>query len=347
MSRAAPMIVLSLSAIGCGARSGLELTSSTSGGDGGAAASGSSSSEVSSSSASVGGGCSIPTTTAVRLAKSSDGVYDVAADASFAYWADQGGRISKVSRCDGTVTRLATGQDSPFAIAVDADAVYFSAQTTDGGVRRIPIAGGQPSTIWSGGQVEGVAADDERVYFTVVASQEDSGGLWSVDKQGGNAKRLYAGTISRALAVDATHVYFSSFETQPFLGRTAKTGGPIEHIAKVPVLGSIAVDANTVYVATWGISPADSANVISYPKLGGPRTVLASGSNGPVVGVAPLADGVAWTDQGGLVRFVGFSGGAPITIASEQKTPERIVALAGVVFWANYGDSSIWMAPGP
>ena len=344
--------------LGCGARSGLELPPGGGGGAGGGTSSthasstssaSSSSSESSSSSASAGGGCTVPTTTPVRLAKEQGGVFDVAADTSFAYWANvDAGRVSKVSRCDGTVTVLATEQIAPFAIAVDADTLYFSTQTTDGGVRRIPLAGGAPSSIWSGGQVEGLVVDDENVYFAVVAADDESKmGVWSIGKQGAGPKQLYSGMVTRALAIDPSDVYFCSFEATPFLARTPKSGGPIAHVAKIKVHGSIAVDATSAYISTWDLSPTNLTNIIAYPKAGGPPTALASGSDGPVVGVAALADGVAWTDQGGLVRFIAFSGGSPVTIASNQKTPERIVAVDGVLFWADYNESSVWMAPAP
>jgi hypothetical protein len=327
---------------GCGARSIFDVppdqvdssaASSSGSGVGGAA--------TAASTGAGAGGCAM-TSGPSLLASDAVGPFDIVADDTHAYWANENtGTVSKVSLCDGTVTKLATGELSPFAIAVDATHVYWSNLPATGGLRRAGLDGSGPVTLWSGGQIEGIAVDAGAVYWTVVAGIKDAErGIWSMSKGGGPATQLYSGQVERALAVDDTSVYFSA----GLLTKIKKTGGLPLVLAKIQALGAIALDATNVYVATW----EDVANVVRVPKAGGPMKVIAAGDGGPNAGVAVANGEAAWTSESGnAVLWAPAGGGPAVTLATGQPTPERIATGGGWFVWANYNGGSIWRAPVP
>jgi len=61
---------------------------------------------------------------------------------------------------------LAPGGNNPARIAVDGANVYWVDQSPGGALMKVPISGGSPTTLYTGGVPSGVAVDDTSVYWT-------------------------------------------------------------------------------------------------------------------------------------------------------------------------------------
>ena len=273
---------LGLSVLGCGARTGLDLPPSGSGGSSGGTTSSVASTSASSSSSSLtGGGCAVSTTTAVRLAMSAGGIFDVAADASFAYWANpDAGTVSKVSRCDGTVTVLATEQTSPFGIAVDADAVYFTTQTANGGVHRIAR---RRATFFAlerrpsrGHRRRRPASSPSSPPRTTAAAcdRSTSKAAW---------RGLYAGSVARRMTVDATDPLFRLVPGAGSVPRAHRRRPDERRMRSSAKLRSSAGSRSTMRTCTLDLGhlAARLGGRLAYPGAGRARDVLASAGERP------------------------------------------------------------------
>jgi hypothetical protein len=139
----------------------------------------------------------------------------LAIDAVNLYFTAADGTVDAVPRGGGVVTRLASGQNSPTSVAVSGTDVFwvtsacstpilarlFGGATNDfcqGGVSRVPIAGGSPAVVTTA-VAGGLAADPSGVYWTAsfglcpddldagpVALTESDGGF-SVETTGAGA----------------------------------------------------------------------------------------------------------------------------------------------------------------
>jgi len=112
--------------------------------------------------------------------------------------------------CESPVV-LAANQDDPFAIAVDATYVYW---TTSGEVKRVPLDGGTPTTIASGGPSSNIAVDAVYVYWT--SYKEDSVLVMKGPLNGGTPIVLASvqGAVTD-LTVNSTSIYLTSFAFDP------------------------------------------------------------------------------------------------------------------------------------
>jgi hypothetical protein len=98
----------------------------------------------------------------------------------------------------------------------------------------------------------------------------------------------------------------------------------------------IAIDADRVYWTDW------LGGVSSVPKSGGANSMLVDGtvfgSNDKGGGIAVDADFVYWAcPSGGFVARLPKSGGAAVTLASDQVEPESVVLDDAHVYWTDSG----------
>ncbi len=305
---------------------------------------------ASSSSASSGAGGGVdclPPSQPELLTTVAGEAFNLAIDDAYAYFPDQdAGTVSRVSFCTHAVTILATGETNPTSIVVDDDSVIWGTSWDHGEVRIAPLAGGTPTTLWKGGQVESIALDGSRIYFAAWESQSGKQGVWAVDKDGANATELYAGEIVRPIGLDATSVYFSANDGSRRLLKVPKTGGAAVLVAHLQVQGGFATNDTGVYAATWQ-GGMQGANVVGF--IGASMPVIFASSQQEITdGVAVTPDRVVWANQDqGSIFAAPLGGGAATAVASGLQIPEKVVYRNGVLAWTTFGDRGVWRMQAP
>jgi hypothetical protein len=295
--------VLALSALACGARTGLlGPTTSESTPDGGGAIG--DAGEADADSAATTMACPIAAGTAVTLATNDGVVNGMAVDATYLYWADDT-NVLAVPLCGGSVVTVGTGENLG-GLALDATSVYWT---------QVPF-------MPSGPQYTLFRTDKHTLATTALATLPTGAG--------------------GAVAVDATTAYFASGadcninDSNCPTGEVLSvpiTGGAVTTLVSqnaAPVVG-IAVDATRVYFATAGQS-AGTGFIASVPKTGGTVATLASAQGFPrelVLGGTTLV----WRDDfDGTVETMPVGGGAPSTVISGQLVAKCIAASATTAY---------------
>lgn len=229
----------------------------------------------------------------------------IAVQASTVYFACAGnGTVASLAPGEAQPQLLASGQHEPWAIAVDRTHVYFTTRGTqdnlNGGVVRVPLAGGPIQVIASGLSAPmHLALDDANVYVSTLGQRAQN------------------------------------YEDSKVV-RIPKAGGAQEVVATShgPISG-LAADGKSVYWITAGTRAADG-QVTRLDRDTTQPVMLASNQPSPT-GLAIDEATVFWTSWAGDVRKVGKRGGTPTTIVSGQDRPTDIVANSSVLVWANLG----------
>ena len=187
--------------------------------------------------------------TPTTIASAQGGPWDVAVDATSAYWTNNAsGTVMKAPLAGGAPTTLATGQDAPSSITIDSENVYWTTsgdgtEDTFGGVMKVPLGGGTPTTLALGAPdlcaVRGIAVDRTYVYWG------DCSLLMSIPLSGGTPTSL--------ASVNAADNRARDRRNERLLGREhdrARTVGKIPLGGGTPVFlgegdphGGIAVDS--------------------------------------------------------------------------------------------------------
>lgn len=222
---------------------------------------------------------------------------------------------------DGTpevVTSSTSG--SMASIAVDASHVYFA----DGGIARVPLAGGTPEVLASDLSALMVVVDDTHVYF----SSHSARIVGRVPKAGGTTELLASNTSAVQVGIDDAHVYWVDQGAEPYtLLRAPKGGGEPEILAAdVPNRPErVVVLDDGIYLPIdrpAGSTAAGEARgrVLRYPKAGGVAVELTShaepfGSLAVDEGFVYVATCPGVEGEAVLLR-IPRAGGAAVPIAS-------------------------------
>jgi hypothetical protein len=208
---------------------------------------------------------------------------------------------------------------------------------------------------------------------------QDAGAIAALDASALDASPTTLATNqnqARSLVAENGQLYWTDFGVAEIMTESVDGGSPTVLLSSQPAF-ALAVDTNALY---W-TNNADAGTVSSLPLDGGSVSVLASNQNQPfaitsngsdlywltldAVMHEPLDGGTAvaianttqtiannltldttylyWSSGSAdaSIYRAPLNGGTVETIATNQANPTSVVVDNGVVFWANYGDSTI------
>jgi hypothetical protein len=202
-----------------------------------------------------------------------------ALDSSALYYVNDGSNpntvVARVSLADGSTTILGStavvGGGS--SIAIDATSVYWTGGL--GGVWKVPIVGGTPVVVSSGGSPSNITVDTARLYWT------DGGSVLSMALADGTPVALAAGQNGPSyLVVDATNAYWANTGDGTIIKVSLSGGSPVTLASGYALLASQApykTGSSGLTISSGSVAwmTADGS-VYSVPKNGGPTVFLAS-----------------------------------------------------------------------
>jgi hypothetical protein len=333
-----------VASLGCGSRTGFELSAAGLGVDGGTTTQSCTGEGV----VVLAPGANAPA--GVPLAGNA-----IAVDSTSVYWTTvnprggAGGSVMKVPRCGGASTTLASityAGDiiNALALAVDSTNVYWGthdeAQGAPGDqVMATPIGGGVSIPIAAGDALT-LVADATSVYWT-----DTQQGVFKVPLAGGTPFQLASsrGQGVGVLAVDGTHAYWA----QAILGiRSAPLDGgePTTLVPGTMVSGSGVARMLVAGDRLYWVEVGPAGGILSVPTGGGAPVVLVAETD--IASLALDDTNLYWLNDGcpgsactGLVKKVPLGGGTPtVVVPGSQAHPGATGALvvdATSVYWTS------------
>lgn len=155
---------------------------------------------------------SLETGVVTMIADNRTGAGAIAVDATAAYWSESGGgdttggtdAVMKALLAGGSPVTLHVAfpyGSIPYLIGIDGSSVYYR----DGGLRKVPLSGGNVTTLLSAFPALAEArVDGAHVYWV------GSGAIMRMSVDGGPQTAIVTGDQPSALAVDQTHLYWSN-----------------------------------------------------------------------------------------------------------------------------------------
>jgi hypothetical protein len=312
----------------------------------------------------AGGACNVGQCAPVVLASNQSSPNVLVLDQGSVYWAAYYSyTIDKVGKDGGTPTTLSQAEVYPSGVAVDGTAIYWASRgygSSDGFVRRAPLAGGGPVTIVGGlsTRPSAVAVDANKVYYATLGDFSATGGaiasapLGAADAGAGTALAPQQNN-PMFLTIDANAIYWSNNGTfvAPDAGAPngsivkcatpACAGGPQTIASAQNHPRGIAVDTDTIYWTNFGANQNDGA-IMKCPKAGcgTGATVLASNLVYPD-GIAVDAKYVYFTSHGSQLYRLPLAGGAPEVLATiQQSYPLGIAVDDKFIYFSTYSGPS-------
>lgn len=227
---------------------------------------------------------------------------------------------------------LAEGYTWPYGLALYGPHVYFPDYDTDGGIYRVPRAGGTVETLHAPSDFPAkLAVDDQGIYI----AGGDSGQVQHLAFGASQPTALASGQAGPTdVALDETHVWFVSHLSDT-IRRVPRGGGQVATISGSPGNFRMTVTDDYVY---WGgydgafRSPKDGS-FIELLSPGGARTLVAR-------------DGfVFWTEDDGA-RVVAYDESAETlqTLSSVAAFPDGIAVDDTHVYYT-LAEGSVWRVP--
>jgi hypothetical protein len=200
--------------------------------------------------------------------------------------------------------------------------VYVSGLDGDG-VSRLPLSGGDPTTIVDASSpLAGIAIDGSAVYATTAASvlkaPIDGGVFASIATVAGQHAAMQP-------VLDEQHVYFAD----PELGavyRVSKDGGNVMTLAA----GLGGVEALTLYGSA--LYAGAGYVVVKLPLSGDGPVTLGTAAGAFVLALTVDDSGVYFTSSG-VVWMLPLGGGTPMALASDDGDLDAIATSATDLLW--------------
>jgi hypothetical protein len=300
--------------------------------------------------------------------------WGLAVDETFVYWTTEGDNtVMRAPKAPGAPVVIASNQLQPHRIVVDSTNVIWhnanlaNAFRADGGAEAFEIAHVAKATIGQGiapTRIQDIQGGQKVRAIAVARTADDQ--LWSLwanritryqREDANNARDIVRNLDMKeptALAVDDANVYW--YLQQPLQiwsiakssDGTGDAGAPIATLSGTPEVADMVADGTALYMVT----NAGAVLKVTTPG-GGPATTLGIGHAFPraiadddmyVYVTQTSADDV---DGQGVVAMVAKSGSESIVIAKGQNRPRGIAVDVGLdgshtVYWATYGDGTIW-----
>jgi hypothetical protein len=252
---------------------------------------------------------------------------------------------------------LSSVTDAPLAyVAVSDQHIFVSTRITlttqEGGLWRVPKAGGKPELYSSIRYSQGMAVVGDKLYFVVDDYAADTGGLYSCPVIGAAPcapTRITPAESPQSVAVDNGHVIYGDDRAGKGMMVYAPPAAPASFRDGFGFSGSNFVDGqHAFYVATLYSPLPTRAKVFEVFTDGGVDEKYAydnaHASAGRLIGNANELFFTAYdyqTTTGGVVRRIPRTGGTPCDFGgSTNKRPYGVYADGTRVYWTNMGDGA-------
>jgi hypothetical protein len=172
--------------------------------------------------------------------------YGLAVDETTLSFTMTGAGVWSVPKTGGPALALTSPVGEAMHLAAGYDGyVYYTWWGGQGGMGRVPTAGGSPELLGQGPDANYVVTDADNVYW------DDQHSIWKVPKAGGMQIQLAgSGNNPQGLAFDDTFVYWADFSS---VWKVAKTSGGLAIFAdSQDNVRTVAVDETCVY---WTLDP--------------------------------------------------------------------------------------------
>ncbi len=261
----------------------------------------------------------------------------IVVDGTFAYFTDydaQHGRVMRVPVAGGDAVEIAGLQVRPSAIAIDDLNVYWT-DSLEGLVQRTP-KGGAPIAALAPWQhhPEGIAARPEGVYWLNRGNPNDGEIVFLAVGASEPQVLVSSQKDSAQLAVDGSEIWWTNDGSQGSLNKMAQGSSVLEMFSIIDTPRALAIDAQSVYVATAG-------EIWRSDRTSGPFTVIAS----PAVAYGMTLDDqfVYWASPFRGINKVPLRGGATTHLVDDDLA--RDVAVdSSCVYWVS-ASGHVWRAP--
>jgi hypothetical protein len=218
----------------------------------------------------------------------------IAVDATNVYFMSSGdpSGVLKVPIGGGTAVDLTPSQVKAERLVIDTTTAYYCS-SAEGTVKKVPLAGGQPVTLFArettnDASPNALAVDATGIYVGFDAFLPSKQSISKISLAGDPPATLVAGVSAVDLVLDATDIYFADGQT---LQKVPLAGGTPTVLARESAW-RLALDATTIY---W--TDPFAKTIKKMPKSGGTPVTLAVNQVDPW-SIAVDATHVYWANRG-------------------------------------------------
>jgi hypothetical protein len=212
----------------------------------------------------------------VPIVADADGPKFIACDASRVYWTERT-TVNAWTKSTGVVTPLAIGQPYPVGIAVGAGNLYWTNGNPDGGLMKLPLDGGTPTSLSQfPGNAYQLVISPTQAYWSEYASDR----IYSAPLAGGAPTLFFydSNYYIAGIAIDKTYVYYTEESGLGPVGAIPFDGGTPKLLATNNGTESAVSDGVNVYFTSAnGDPPLYDGAVLRVPVTGGTPITIATG----------------------------------------------------------------------